>query len=583
MNRNSLLALMGALVLLAGGAALVPALLADPETPTVRWTTNDEVEVSNEPAELANADDASATPASERSEVLLGAAPTDANDRVEVLLRGRVIDKWKAPVAAATVWLDFGRGGGRGGQGGQGGGARQRRVPDPVQTDNEGRFAFQGQTFRNLRVSLQVAHPRHAPGQFDKDMGNVATEVDLGDLTLMNGGQVRGRVTDLDGNGIPGAELRLQAANANPLRTLRDRDRMLPAFQTDNNGNYILDHAAVGDWSLTAVAKRHTEGRSSTFAVEEDQVVDVEDIRLGPGYEITGTVRDARGQPIAKATVAMQSEGRGRGRPGGGPSSGPSSGGGQVGGRGPSAGGREHRTTTDERGNFFMEHLPSAPMRLEVDAEGFLDFREAAVDPTRGQPINVTLQDGLRIEGKVTDADGSAVALFAFRAVRVRGLPPPGQPSVDLNALMSRMRDASLSEADRAELRTQMESLRGQMGGRGGRGGPPDDNGSGNGQGNGGGRGGQRDLGRAESHPDGAFAATGLQEGIYEVSLQSPEHARYRSAEVEVRWGAPTPQLAIVLDGGVFVAGLVKNANGDAVRGARVELRTPSAFEPPRL
>ena len=69
-----------------------------------------------------------------------------------MLLQGRVIDKFKAPIAEATVWLDYGRGGPRGGRG-----DANRRVPDPVRTDAEGRFAFQGETFRNLRVSLQVA------------------------------------------------------------------------------------------------------------------------------------------------------------------------------------------------------------------------------------------------------------------------------------------------------------------------------------------------------------------------------------------------------------------------------------------
>src|SRR4029453_11080187 len=51
------------------------------------------------------------------------------------------------------------------------------------------------------------------------------------------------------------------------------------------------------------------------------------------------------------------------------------------------------------------------------------------------------------------------------------------------------------------------------------------------------GRGAQLD--KPEQHPDGTFVATGLQEGVYEVHVQSPEHARYRSAEVELRTPPP--------------------------------------------
>ena len=46
-----------------------------------------------------------------------------------------LVDRFTAPIAEATVWLDFGRGGMRGGPA-----ERNRRVPDPVRTDAEGRL-----------------------------------------------------------------------------------------------------------------------------------------------------------------------------------------------------------------------------------------------------------------------------------------------------------------------------------------------------------------------------------------------------------------------------------------------------------
>lgn len=553
MQKTTITLLAGALLLVAGGGVILTQLFADPATPLVRWHTDDEVEVPLEPADPSAAD-AFGDAMAERSAVALADPPAGNDERVDVRLRGRVVDQFRRPVAAATVWLDFGRGGGRGRAAVDN---RQRRVPDPVQTDAEGRFAFAGQTFRTLRVSLQVAHARFAPGLFDQDVGAVAAEVDLGDLMLRNGGEVRGRVTDLDGNGVPGAQLELQAENGNPLRMLRDRERLLPTFTTDQNGFFRRPHLAAGDWSLTATAKRHTEGRSPVFVVEDDQAVEIEDIRLGPGYELTGTVMSVRGEAIAKATVVLQASAPNR----------------PAGGRGPNPAGREHRATTDDAGRFAFEHLPGASMRLRAEAAGFLELRQQDLDPTLGQPLHLTLQDGLRIEGVVRDGDGVPVPRFAVRAVWLRGLPLPGQTPLDPQSVLAQLQSGSLDEGMRAQLRNQFEQLRGTMQGareafnRGG------------GRGGDGGREGQRDLGRPEDHPDGRFVVTGLQEGVYELHVQSPDHARLRTAELELRSGAAPPRLSLTLDQGIYVAGVVLDHDGEPVRGANVELRAPGAFE----
>ncbi|HEU4419132.1 MAG TPA: carboxypeptidase regulatory-like domain-containing protein, partial [Planctomycetota bacterium] len=208
--------------------------------------------------------------------------------------------------------------------------------------------------------------------------------------------------------------------------------------------------------------------------------------------------------------------------------------------------------------------------RLETSADGYLDNTLTGIDPTSSPPVLVTLQDGLRIAGVVRDADTTPVTMFAVRANRVRGLPQPARSAGNFDDLAPR--DGNLDEATRVQLRAR-EVLRESMGEgrRGGRGGPPD--------GGGGGGPGLRDLGRPERHARGAFVLTGLQEGIYEVHVQSPDHTRYRSAEVELRLGIAPPDLSIVLDDGVFVAGVVRSEAGDPVAGARVELRPATADE----
>lgn len=576
MQKHSALVAVGALILLAALGVVVPQMLAGDATPIVRWDAAAELDVPQEPADPQAAANGDGALLLERTEAPLPDAPARSDERVDLLLRGRVVDKFRGPVAQATVWLDFGRAGPRGGNN------RQRRVPDPVTTDADGRFAFQGQTFRDLRVSLQVAHARYAPSVFDKDVGAVAAELDLGELTLLAGGQIRGRVTDLDGNGIGAAELRLQPENDNPMRWLRDREKLVAPFQTDAAGYYVREHVTAGSWALTAVAKAHTEGRSPTFVVEEEYQVDVDDIRLGPGYEVTGYVRNGKGEPIAKADVTMQSEARPRGGAApGAPAASPRVTENAPWQRGNNGGGREHSTQTDAQGRFQLAHLPGVPMRLDVRAEGYLDLRLDGVDAKLGQPLQLVVQDGLRIDGRVVDGDGKAVTLYAVRAIRTRGLQPAGVAPGEAEALVAQLRSGSLDEATRQQVTARLEAIRSQgstFGGRGGRGGPGGQNDNG-GDGNNGRFGFASDLGKPEQHADGAFTVAGLQEGVYEVHVQSPEHTRQRSAEIELRLGAAAPKVDLSLDAGVFVAGVVRDTKGDPIAGARVELRTPSPFE----
>ncbi|MFO1077649.1 MAG: carboxypeptidase regulatory-like domain-containing protein [Planctomycetota bacterium] len=584
MHKKTAALLVGSIVLIAAGFLVAPQLFGEEDLSLRRWDATDEIEVQAavDPVELETAN-ANPDTGGERTAADLGNPALDGRDeaRIALTLRGRIVDSFTTPVASATVWLDYSRGG----RGGFGGGT-QRRVPDPVRTDAEGRFAFQGQTFRNLRVSLRVAHTRFAAGLFDKDLGQVGAEVDLGDLVLQTGGTVLGRVTDLEHIGIGGAEIRLSPENGNRWRMVRDREELIAAAATDAGGYYRIEHVPAGEWSASATAKMHTEGRSPTFAVEDGHEARAEDIRLGPGFEVTGYVRDVKGQPIAKANVSMRNTGR-QG-PTGDNNQNNGFGGGRRGGFGGFGGpGQDHSTTTDAQGRFFLEHLPGVTMRLEVEADGYLDYRQDGVDPKTGRPIEVTMQDGLRIVGTAVDAkDGQAVTTFAFRANRVRGLPVPGLENVDFAQLMQRMRDNNLDDATREQLRQQMDSLRNTFGDFGGRGqrGPGGPGGRGPDNGNpadpqGGGRRGQNGLGRAERHPGGTFVATGLQEGIYEVLVQSPDHALATSEQVEVRAGAPAPSITIQLDRGFYLAGVVLADAGQPIRDAQVQLRVASSLD----
>ena len=545
-NRSLLLALLAAFVV-AGIALMAPGLFGAGEAPVVHWNASDEIAVEAQ-ADTADTAVAEAFGADAREQVAIG-DELGAEERTELLLRGRVVNRFRAPVQDAKVWLDFGRGGQRGR-------GQDRRVPEPVRTDADGRFAFQGQTFRTLRINLLVVHGKHAPTQFERNLGEVGSELDLGELAVNDGGELLGRVADMSGNGIPFAEVRLQPDGDNWMRFQRDRSETLPAQQTDANGYYRFANVAAGDWRIAASAKRHENGTSESVDAAENLRTEVPDLVLGPGFELSGIVMDRLGKPIADAEVTARprtQNNRGGGRGGRG---------GQFGG-----GGNEQSTRTDQDGRFFLEHLPDALLDLSAQKKGYLSASLAELDPEQTQPIYVTLEDGLVIRGVVTDAQSTKpVERFAVTAQFVRALPVDGQTEQDMRALMAQMREGNLDEATRNQLRTRMETMRQQMRGNGG----PMAFGGNDAQGRGG-RGG-RDA-RPERHADGAFAETGLQEGVYAVRIESDAHATFRSEEVELRLGAPAPQLQIALIRGFTVAGVVKDGNGKPLAKVRVELQ----------
>ena len=127
MQKQTIVLLLLALMALGAGAFLVPSLFREVPAPVMRWDADDEVDgVEEEQPEPATAE----TAALDRTEAALEPAKpqvTDDEARVDALLRGRVIDKFNAPVAGAKVWLEIGRSRQTRGRGGRATGAHARR------------------------------------------------------------------------------------------------------------------------------------------------------------------------------------------------------------------------------------------------------------------------------------------------------------------------------------------------------------------------------------------------------------------------------------------------------------------------
>jgi protocatechuate 3,4-dioxygenase beta subunit len=522
--------LLAATILLLGGS-----LFSSGAEPPLRWRQDEEIVVTPPADDPAAAETA---PGDVGREALAVGAPDDlAGERVEVVLRGRVVDPFRAPVADASVRLDFARGGPRDA------GGRQRRVPDAATTDADGRFAFQGLAFRDLRVTLLVVHPAFAPGWFERNLGESRAEMELGDLQVSVGGALLGRVTDLDGNGVPLAEVRLQAENGNLWRGERDREALFAAQSSDRNGYYRLDRVPAGDWRVLATASRHERGASEVVGAVDGQRIEVDDIRLGPGYGLAGIVTDRAGTPLPDARVSARPRRQGRearpGRPGG-----------------------EHRASTDANGRFLLDHLPGVPIDLLVERDGYLRHDQREIDARLELNLHVALQDGLAIRGTVVDAaTGAPVELFAVLALRLRGLPTPAEQN-ELNELAQRARNLDDErQLQQGQWRLAEEAVRAR--GRAEAGNPA--------------RGFDADPGQPVRHPGGRFTATGLQEGVYALVVHSPAHARHRGGEFELRADSPPPGTVVALQRGFTVRGVVRGRARQPLAGAQVELRAQPA------
>lgn len=509
---------------------------------------------------------AAATDVAARAE-LVGGESGDLKlpERVDVGLRGRVLGAGGAPAAGAAVTLNFRRNDGdnRGRRGGRGGGNddESRSPREPLITDAQGLFYFNGRTYRDLRVDLRIEHPAHAPMTAQRQTaadGNAPLH-DLGDFRLEIGATVRGRIVAVGGGaGIPDATATL--ANEGGGRGGRGRGGRFGGageqpddaheVAVDRNGFFEIAHLTPGNYRVLASAPRHVEVRSDSFELEANEVEELAPIELEAGYQLTGKVFGNDGAPVRRADVQLESSDR--------------------------RGGATFRGRTDVEGAFAIDHLPGGAMALQVSARGYLDHQQTDVDAARTPVVTVRLFGGLSIRGVVTDAlQGEPISRYAVTARRVGDLPDPERAAKVAQLQQSRDQlrtlfegrggaDAAVSDAQRQQLRDlrdQLSALQDEIGDRGGRG----QRGGGRGRGRG------QDAEVAE-HAGGRFELDGLQEGRYVVDVVAPGYEPAESEPVDLRAGAPAPEQRFRIGRGFTVSGVVRGGDGLPLANARVEV-----------
>ena len=458
-----------------------------------------------------------------------------------LLIEGRVLDAGGQPVDGATVGLELH--------------PDSRRVElvegDPrspstsVRTAADGRFAFQGDAPNraDVWITLLAQAAGQAPHLVQHAFESEWSRIDVGDLPLLSGGGLSGRVTDASGSPLPRAAVLLQPAFGHPLERWNDRSELLRPASTDVAGFYEFSNLMPGAYRVTANAPGMQDGTLREAALVEDgRDVEVGPIRLAPGLELTGRVVAPDDAPVPAARVRVR--GSSSGTP------------------------LDRRIAADANGRFRLEHLPPGALTLEASAFGFSTATGVVVDAaTSREEVVLRLGSGLFVRGVVVDA--ATGAPLGRYAASLRALGPAELATSDATARLLRRRIAALRDRSRPagdpaarandesvalELEARLQALDA---------GP--------------GAGAPRRASAATApladHPNGTFEFAGLDEGSYVVEVASGDHCPAGSAPIEVRCGAPAPELRIEVARGIVVGGtIVSKEDGAPLAGATVDL-----------
>ncbi len=464
---------------------------------------------------------------------------------IALSIRGRVIDSAQRAVASATVRLEVRSMSRRN--------RRADRVRQSVTTGADGRFEFQGPGPSGSRVQLLVQHDRYAP-LLSSHTVQENGDLDVGDLVTLLGATISGRVTDEAGTPIGDAEVKLDPSDGNPLAWSPLRSELLQPVRTDGAGLYRAEMVMPGNYRISASARGMQRGQLRTpLRATDGEVAELDVIVLKQGAVLTGTVYGPDGAPVERADV----------RAGGSRS--------------------RDRVRTNAKGRFEFEHLARTEIELEVEADGFLTWRQESIDVERTQDVVVRLEPGLAIRGQAIDVRGGGpVEAYAAKLDRIRGLDRDGSSARQLDEIRSRLNTPGIDAAARAQLEMRLADAERRNLDRNRR------------------RDAERrfrsrrnrslaSLGAVEPRENGEFEFAGLDEGIYVVYVGSPDHQIAQTGEIEVRRDTAPQPVVVELQRGIMLTGVVTSSRRGAVANARLELcevRPPrpggrNAFGPP--
>jgi protocatechuate 3,4-dioxygenase beta subunit len=249
------------------------------------------------------------------------------------------------------------------------------------------------------------------------------------ELALQPGASIPGRVVDDRGAAVPDAEVRLESGADDPLPELA---------RTDATGRFAAGPLPPGERRLLARKAGYVARGPITVPVPEGQprALPPVTLELARAAHLAGSVTDARGAPLAGATVRCLGRGteelavlleplplaaEAAALP-------PASAGGQGGGR---------AVRSDAAGRFDVGDLLPGPLRLEVLRAGAVPLRTTEWTLHAGERRDVgalALRDGVPVSGRVLDDEDQPIE-GAHVGARAAAGDPAGAGDLGLYAV----------------------------------------------------------------------------------------------------------------------------------------------------
>ena len=279
-----------------------------------------------------------------------------------VSISGAVQTDTGAPIPDARVWL-------------------WRDQHHGVVTDADGAFTITDAHRSSGSEYISAA----ADGYVAAGQAILANKLDTGDpyahvtIVLQRGARVSGLVVAY-GAPLPGAEVKVGSA----------KNKQGPTVKTDELGEFELAGLPSGPSTLH-VSHRNFLASETSIEVpppgEERQFT----VELHGGRKLSGVVRDARGEPVQAAVIAVRAEPE------------------EAVARFVKNEAPVRRTKTNERGEFELAGLATTPLHLDCQADSFVDITGLVV-PLFRDHIELTLAQGTTLRGRVSTEDGAVLA-----------------------------------------------------------------------------------------------------------------------------------------------------------------------------
>jgi protocatechuate 3,4-dioxygenase beta subunit len=288
-----------------------------------------------------------------------------------IALTGRIVDRESRPVAGAEVLLMTVTM-----QAGDGGWRSYQRLN--AFSDAAGRFRFEsaGVGMYQMEVRRRGFAPAWREGTAGTGTRGVA---DLGDLALEPGAVIEGRITDLHGAPVEGAEVRFSESERTRSSLI---DRENKPLTTGPDGLFRLEDLENGrSFSFHIRHPGYVPARAPGVEAPTAEPLHIE---LRPGRSLPGRVLDPERRPVAGAGL-FRIEASPRGR--------------SV---------LQH-AETDGEGRFLLSGLEPGPLSLEVRAPGHRTLQLPNLrisDEEDPEPLEILVEPGAVLEGRVLDSRG---------------------------------------------------------------------------------------------------------------------------------------------------------------------------------